>query len=78
MFPVRDNFFLLSENEAGMKPKTVVTDIPLNFDSTYILFCSTYGGDIMKYRYVIVSIVAGTDYYFLNFSVNLLMDPANI
>ena len=31
MLYVRDNFLLLSENEAGMEPKTVVTYIPLNF-----------------------------------------------
>ena len=32
----------------------------------------------MKYRYLISKIVAGMDYFFENFSVDLLMKPANI
>ena len=61
MLFVRDNFLLVSENEAGMETKTVVTYIPLNFCSTYIWIYSTYGIYIIKYRYVIARIVDGMD-----------------
>ena len=60
---VRDNFFCLSENEVGMKTKTVVTDIPLNCFSTDVSFCSTNCGDIMRYRYSISRMIAGTNQF---------------
>ena len=36
MLFIRDNFLVVSDNEAGMETKTVLTYIPLHFCSTYI------------------------------------------
>ena len=46
-----------------MKAKTVVKDIPLDYCSTDVSCCSTNGGDIMRYRYSISRIIAGTNQF---------------
>ena len=63
---VRNKFFCFSENEAGIKTKTVVTDIPLNLCSTDGSCCSTNRGYIMRYCYSISRIIAGTNQFFSN------------
>ena len=74
-FFVQDTF---SENEAGMKTKTVVVDIPLNFCSTDGSCFSTNGGYIMRYRYSISRLIAGTNQFFKMLSIDQLMESANI
>ena len=61
-----------------MKPKTVVTDIPYNLCSTYVSCCTIDSEDIMKYRYLISRIIAGTDKFFENFSAVLLVEPTDM
>ena len=64
MLFIRDNSLVVSDNEAGMETKTVLTYIPLNFCSTYIWICSTYVGNMIKYGYVIAKIIDGKDLVF--------------
>ena len=58
LYEITSSFF---EKEAGMKTKTVVTDIPFNFCSTDVACCSTSGRDIMRCRYSISRIITGTN-----------------